>query len=128
MLQRTFQMPLYNQAGVPAAEEINRWLQHNPCCKIAELHTAQCGAPLLFGIMMVMDDFDGLLPGEDDYYDDGDEAFDGSDCANCPDRCDCEAFDDDQDCDDINVPAGRAVGNHDQPTQKPDPPPSHSLD
>ena len=113
MLQRTFQMPLYNQAGVPAAEEINRWLQHNPCCEIAELHTAQCksGAPLLFGIMMVMDDFDGLLPGEDDYYDDDDEAFD-----------------DDQDCGDINVPAGRAVANRDQRPQKPDPPPSHSLD
>lgn len=106
MLQRTFQMPLYNQAGVPAAEEINRWLQHNPCCEIAELHTAQCksGAPLLFGIMMVMDDFDGLLPGEDDYYDDDDEAFD-----------------DDQDCGDINVPAGRAVANRDQRPQKPDP-------
>lgn len=97
MLQRTFQMPLYNQAGVPAAEEINRWLQQNPCCEIAEFHTAQCEceAPLLFGIMMVMDDFDGLLPGEDDYYDDDDEAFDGSDCANCPDRFDCKAFDDD---------------------------------
>lgn len=46
---------------------------------------------------------------------------DGSDFANGSDHYDCEAFDDDQDCDDINVPAGRAVGNRDQPTQKPDP-------
>ena len=66
MQQRTFQMPFHNRDGVPAAEVINLWLKQNPCCELVELHTAQCecGAPLLFGVVRVMDDFEGELPGE----------------------------------------------------------------
>ncbi len=94
MQQRTFQMPFHNQDGVPAAEEINLWLKQNPCCELVELHTAQCecGAPLLFGVIRVMDDFVGELPGEDEYdycYD-----YDEDERLTCPDRDDCDAVGD----------------------------------
>ena len=106
MTQRTFQMPLFGQDGVPAAEEINRWLENNPCCELAELHTAQCecGAPLLSGVVRVMDDFEGLLPGEDELDCDED------DCGSCPGRYACDAFDDEQDYGDVNTPV-RSFGH-----------------
>ena len=90
MTQRTFQMPFHNQDGVPAAEVINLWLKQNPCCELTELHTAQCecGAPLLFGVVRVMDDFEGELPGEDEY--DYTYGYDEDECFTCPDREDCE--------------------------------------
>ena len=90
MTQRTFQMPFHNRDGVPAAEVINLWLKQNPCCELVELHTAQCecGAPLLFGVVRVMDDFEGELPGEEEY--DYSYGFDEDECLTCPDREDCD--------------------------------------
>ena len=106
MTQRTFQMPFHNRDGVPAAEVINLWLKQNPCCELAELHTAQCecGAPMLFGVVRVMDDFEGELPGEDELDCDED------DCGSCPGRYTCDAFDDEQDYGDVNIPA-RSFGH-----------------
>ena len=100
MMQRAFQLPFLDNNGVTAAEDINLWLEVNPEAHIQTVMTVQCGcdASLVFGITLVPDDFEGLLPGED-YFDD--ETDDLNDTGLTDDEDGFEpSYDDSEDCDD----------------------------